>query len=205
MKEFVQLLGYVKKYKQYVALNILSNMLMAIFMVISIPAILNLIPLAVLASILLIVGYKLAKPALFKHMYKQGADQFVPFVVTVTGLVFTDLLTGIGLGLVVGVIIILRRNYNNSHFLHLEETVTASDKHKVNIVLSEEVTFLNKAAILTELNSVEPNSAVTIDMSNSRNIDYDVLEIIDNFSKTAHEHSIDVNLIGRGETTIVDY
>ena len=205
MKEFVQLLGYVKKYKQYVALNILSNMLMAIFMVISIPAILNLIPLAVLASILLIVGYKLAKPALFKHMYKQGADQFVPFVVTVTGLVFTDLLTGIGLGLVVGVIIILRRNYNNSHFLHLEETVTASDKHKVNIVLSEEVTFLNKAAILTELNSVVPNSAVTIDMSNSRNIDYDVLEIIDNFSKTAHEHSIDVNLIGRGETTIVDY
>ena len=172
---------------------------------ISIPSILNLIPLAVLASILIIVGFKLAKPSLFIHMYKQGKDQFVPFIITVLGLVFTDLLTGIGLGLVVGIIIILRRNYKNSHFMHLEDKLDKDDHHKIRITLSEEVTFLNKAAILAELSSILPDSQVTIDMSKSYRIDYDVLEIIDNFNKTAMESNITVALIGRGERKTLDY
>lgn len=173
--------------------------------VISIPGILNHIPLSVLASILILIGYKLAKPSLFIHMFRQGYAQFVPFMVTVAGLVFTDLLTGISLGLAVGVLIILRRNYRNSHFLHLEDRVSGDNRHKVKINLSEEVTFLNKAAILTELNNLKPKSTVTIDMSNSRSIDYDVLEIIDNFTKTAHERAIEVKLIGRGELATFDY
>ena len=174
-------------------------------LVLSIPGILNLIPLAVLASILLIIGFKLAKPSLFIHMYQQGKDQFVPFIVTVLGLVFTDLLTGIGLGVIVGVFIILRRNYKNSHFLHLEDKLDEEDHHKIKITLSEEVTFLNKAAILAELNRILPDSLVTIDMSKSHSIDYDVLEIIDNFSKTAGENNITVSLVGRGERKTVDY
>ena len=176
-----------------------------LILVLSIPSILNLIPLAVLASILIIVGYKLAKPSLFMHMYKQGKDQFVPFIVTVLGLVLTDLLTGIGLGLVVGVIIILRRNYKNSHFMHLEDKLDAEDHHKINITLSEEVTFLNKAAILAELSKIEPKSRVTIDMSKSHKIDYDVLEIIDNFKHTAPENDISLTLIGRGSRVVMDY
>jgi len=176
-----------------------------LILVISIPSILNLIPLAVLASILIIVGFKLAKPSLFIHMYKQGKDQFVPFIITVLGLVFTDLLTGIGLGLVVGIIIILRRNYKNSHFLHLEDKLDKDDHHKIRITLSEEVTFLNKAAILAELSSILPDSQVTIDMSKSYRIDYDVLEIIDNFKRTAMENNITVALIGRGERKTLDY
>lgn len=174
-------------------------------LVVSIPSMLNLIPLAVLASILLVVGYKLAKPALFIHMYKEGKDQFVPFVVTVLGLVFTDLLTGIGLGLIVGIIIILRRNYKNSHFMHLEDKLENEDQHKIKITLSEEVTFLNKAAILKELSNILPSSLVTIDMSKSYRIDYDVLEIIDNFKKTAADNNISVSLIGRGENKTLDY
>ena len=174
-------------------------------LVISIPSMLNLIPLAVLASILLVVGYKLAKPALFIHMYKEGKDQFVPFAVTVLGLVFTDLLTGIGLGLIVGIIIILRRNYKNSHFMHLEDKLDNEDHHKIKITLSEEVTFLNKAAILKELNNILPSSLVTIDMSKSYRIDYDVLEIIDNFKKTSADNNISVSLIGRGENKTLDY
>ena len=176
-----------------------------LILVLSIPSILNLIPLAVLASILIIVGYKLAKPSLFMHIYKQGKDQFVPFIVTVLGLVFTDLLTGIGLGLVVGVIIILRRNYKNSHFMHLEDKLDAKDHHKINITLSEEVTFLNKAAILAELSKIEAKSRVTIDMSRSHKIDYDVLEIIDNFKHTAPENDISLTLIGRGSREVMDY
>jgi MFS superfamily sulfate permease-like transporter len=76
--------------------------------VILIPTLLNKIPLSVLAAILFIVGWKLAKPALFKKMWDLGWMQFVPFIVTVLGIVFIDLLYGIGLGLAVGVVVILR-------------------------------------------------------------------------------------------------
>lgn len=186
-------------------LSTILHGIMLLLLVLILPSTLNLIPLSVLAIILILVGYKLAKPALFRQMYKLGKDQFVPFIVTVHGLVFTDLLTGIGLGLMVGIIIILRRNYKNSHFLHLEDKLDAENHHKIKITLSEEVTFLNKAAILTELNSIQPESMVTIDMSKSYKIDYDVLEIIDNFSKTASENNIIVSLVGRGERETADY
>lgn len=179
--------------------------IMLFILVVSIPNVLNLIPLSVLAVVLIMVGYKLAKPALFKHMYSQGKDQFVPFIITIMGLVFTDLLSGIGMGLLVGVIIILRRNYKNSHFLHMEDTVEGEHNHKIRITLAEEVTFLNKAAILKALNDISPGSKVAIDMSKSFRIDYDVLEIIDNFTKTAPEQNIVVELIGRGDREIVDY
>jgi len=179
--------------------------IMLFILVVSIPNVLNLIPLSVLAVVLIMVGYKLAKPALFKHMYSQGKDQFVPFIITILGLVFTDLLSGIGMGLLVGVIIILRRNYKNSHFLHMEDTVEGEHNHKIRITLAEEVTFLNKAAILKALNDISPGSKVAIDMSKSFRIDYDVLEIIDNFTKTAPEQNIVVELIGRGDREIVDY
>ncbi|MFV2058968.1 MAG: SulP family inorganic anion transporter, partial [Thiohalomonadales bacterium] len=186
-------------------LSTILHGIMLLVLVVSIPSILNLIPLSVLASILLLVGYKLAKPALFIQMYKLGRDQFIPFIITILGLVFTDLLTGIGLGLAIWVFIILRRNYKNSHFLHIEEKVSENDQHKIKITLAEEVTFLNKAAILTALNAIEPKSEVTIDFTNSQKVDYDVLEIIDNFSHTAPENHIKVSLIGRGDQKTVDY
>ncbi|MFT7668389.1 MAG: MFS superfamily sulfate permease-like transporter, partial [Planctomycetota bacterium] len=111
--------------------------------VIALPQVLNLVPLAVLASILIVVGYKLAKPSLFRKMYSLGWSQFVPFVVTIAGIVFTDLLTGIIAGLVVAILVLLRRSFQNSHFLHLSES-DAGGQHKVRLRLAEEVTFLNK-------------------------------------------------------------
>jgi len=98
--------------------------------VILIPNLLNKIPLSVLAAILLIVGYKLAKPALFKQMYQLGWKQFIPFTVTVLGIVFTDLLFGIGMGLAVGIVVILIKSFQNSHFLHIEDK--SNGKHKIN-------------------------------------------------------------------------
>src|SRR5690606_34619541 len=120
--------------------------------VILIPRFLNMIPLSVLAAILLIVGYKLAKPSLFKTMYNLGWKQWVPFIVTVIGIIFTDLLMGIGLGLAVGLVVIAIKSYQNSHFLHIEDK--SNGKHKIKMTLAEEVTFLNKGAILNELDSL---------------------------------------------------
>ncbi len=168
-----------------------------------IPNVLNMIPLAVLASILFVVGYKLAKPSLFKQIYKLGLSQFLPFIVTILGIVFTDLLRGIGLGLLVAIVVLLRNSLKNSHFLH-KEIANNGDK-KVKMTLAEEVSFLNKGAILRSLNKLPEGTHVVIDMSKSVSIDYDVLEIIDNFKKTAEEKGIKISLINRGELETVDY
>jgi len=184
----------------------LSAILHAIFLlisVVSIPFVLNMIPLAVLASVLLIVGYKLAKPSLFKQMFTLGKTQFVPFIITIIGIVFTDLLIGISIGLSVGILIMLRNSIKNSHFLHTK--IVDNGHHKVKMTLAEEVSFLNKGAILKELNKLPDETHLTIDMSKSVSIDYDVLEIIDNFEKTAVNKDIKVNLINRGEEQTADY
>jgi len=180
----------------------LSAILHGVFLllaVMTIPHILNLVPLSVLASILLIVGYKLAKPQLFKTMFQRGWGQFIPFVVTVLGIVFTDLLTGIAMGAAVAIIVLLRRNYQNSHFMHLEETDSQTGQHRVQIRLSEEVTFLNKGAIIRELSEVPDNSLVIIDRSKCVDIDHDVLEVIDDFRVSAKDRNIQVEVVSANE------
>jgi len=184
----------------------LSAIMHGIFLLIcvfSIPFVLNMIPLAVLASVLFVVGYKLAKPSLFKQMYQLGMSQFLPFVITILGIVFTDLLKGIGIGLAVGILIILRNSIKNSHFLH--KKTDRGDSNKVKMTLAEEVTFLNKGAILKELNSLPKDTHLTIDMSKSSHIDYDVLEIIDNYKSTAENKGVTVDLINRGDEQTADY
>ena len=157
--------------------------------------VLNLIPLAVLAAILLVVGYKLAKPALFASMYRLGPNQFLPFVVTIVGILITDLLRGVVLGVGVAVLGILRRNYLNSHFLHVQTKDEADGRHQVRLRLSEEVTFLNRGAILRELSEIPDNSHVIIDKSNTVAISHDVLEILEDFVNSAESRNILVESI----------
>jgi MFS superfamily sulfate permease-like transporter len=160
--------------------------------IILIPNLLNQIPLAVLAAILLVVGYKLAKPALFKRMYNEGLEQFIPFFVTIIGIVFTDLLMGIALGLMVAVFIILRNNFKIPFNMEKSE---AEGKNHYTIYLSEDVTFLNKAAVLKVLDQIPDNSKVTINGRNTKFIHYDVLEIIEDFKINAQSRNIEVELI----------
>ena len=166
--------------------------------VIIIPTLLNMIPLSVLAAILLIVGYKLAKPALFKTMYNLGWKQFLPFIVTVTGIVFTDLLKGIAFGLAVGIVIILIKSFQNSHFLHKEEVSNGSNKMKMT--LAEEVTFFNKGAILNELEQLPYDSFLELDVRKTRYLDNDIIEILEDFAIKAKARNINIKLISeRGE------
>ncbi|MEM0932990.1 MAG: SulP family inorganic anion transporter [Bacteroidota bacterium] len=168
--------------------------------VILIPRLLNMIPLSVLAAILFIVGYKLAKPKLFKTMFNLGWKQFVPFIVTVLGIVFTDLLVGIGLGLGVGIVVILIKSYQNSHFLHIEDR--SNGAHKIKMTLAEEVTFFNKGAILKELDSLPENSQLELDVRKTRYLDNDIIEILDDFSEKARNKNINIKLIS--ERGVVD-
>lgn len=162
--------------------------------VLALPKVLNMVPLAVLASILFVVGFKLARPSLFVKMYRLGWAQFIPFVVTIAGIVFTDLLTGIGMGLAVAIVMLLKRNYMNSHFLHLEEGADESGRKRIRIRLAEEVTFLNKGALMREFDKVAEGSTVEIDMSSCVYIDQDVLELIEDFKSSADDHNITVEM-----------
>ncbi len=172
--------------------------LLLLISVILIPKLLNKIPLSVLAAILFIVGYKLAKPGLFKTMYKLGWKQFVPFIVTVVGIVFTDLLVGIGLGLTVGVVVILIKSFQNSHFLHIEDK--SNGKHKIKMTLAEEVTFFNKGAILKELDSLPRDTYLELDVRKTRYLDNDIIEILEDFSEKARNRNIDIRLISERGT-----
>lgn len=161
--------------------------------VILIPTVLNLIPLSVLAAVLLLVGYKLAKPSTFKNMWKAGWMQFVPFMVTITGIVFIDLLWGIGLGLAVGIVVILYKSFQNSHFLHIEDK--SNGKHRIKMTMAEEVTFFNKGAILKELDSLPRDTFLELDVRKTHFLDNDIIEILEDFSEKARNRNIDIKLI----------
>ena len=160
--------------------------------IILIPTLLNKIPLSVLAAVLLIVGYKLANPLLFKKIYQNGWNQFLPFIITVLGIVFFDLLKGIGLGLAVGIVIILIKSFQNSHFLHIEgEDV---DDGKIKMTLAEEVTFFNKGAILKELDNLPNDTYLELDVRKTRYLDHDIIEILEDFVIKARERNIQIKL-----------
>jgi MFS superfamily sulfate permease-like transporter len=152
----------------------------------------NYIPLSCLAAILLVTGYKLARISLFKHIWQKGLNQFIPFVVTIVAVILTDLLIGVGIGMLVGVFYILRTNLRNPYFYHVKGS---KDNKEIRIRLAEEVSFLNKAAIQVTLTSMPAGSDVIIDGTNSRYIDPDVLEIIQNFKHNAYTKGIIVQLV----------
>ena len=164
--------------------------------VVALPTLLNLIPLATLAAVLLTVGYKLAKPALFAQMYRLGWAQFVPFTVTVVGILATDLLVGIGLGMTVAVFLILMTNYRNPYFLDMKAHRPGD---VVRLALSEDVSFLNRAAILRTLNAIPDGTKVEIDARRTVHIDHDVFEILKDFEQTAPLRGIEVTLKGLHE------
>lgn len=172
---------------------ILHGFILLIF-ALAIPAFLNMIPLASLAAILIMVGYKLAKPTLFKQIYTKGWSQFLPFLITIIGIVITDLLTGIAMGMVVSIFYILYNNYKKPYFFY-------ADKHEedepIVLELSENVSFLNKASILQTLNHIPENSKVIIDAHKNISIHPDVVEIIEDFRENAKYKNIELEFINR--------
>lgn len=160
----------------------------------SIPTLLNKIPLATLAAVLILVGYKLANPVKLKHFWAKGKYQFVPFIATLLAVVFTDLLRGVALGMVISIIFIMRGNLKRAYHFRKEEYAEGDIIH---IDLAQEVSFLNKAAIKSTLNAIPENSRVVIDASDTVYIAHDVLDLIQEFREVkAKENNIKVKLVG---------
>ncbi|MEQ9466741.1 MAG: SulP family inorganic anion transporter [Ekhidna sp.] len=164
--------------------------------VIFIPNILNMIPLSSLAAILIVVGYKLAKPSLFKKMYAAGRDEFIPFMVTLLGIIFTDLLIGIIMGLCVGIFQILYNNFKKPYAI---ESIEEEGGKKLRLELSENLTFLNKASIIETISHLPDNSDITIDASRSHYIHPDILELLSDFRKNAEYRNINLKIVGMDE------
>ena len=162
--------------------------------VLAIPVILNKIPLATLAAVLLLVGYKLAKPATFIHFWQKGKYQFIPFIATLAAVVFTDLLKGVLLGIIISIVFILKGNLKKAYSFKKENY---ADGDIIHIDLAQEVSFLNKAAIKSTLNDIPENSNVIISAHNTVYIAHDILDLIYEFKTTrAVEDNIKVKLKG---------
>ena len=146
--------------------------------VIAIPGLLNKIPMASLAAILIMIGLRLASPKVFKHIWQSGKHQFVPFIITVVAVVFTDLLKGVGIGLVVSIFYILKGNMKLAYFFRKEQH---HEGETIHIDLAQEVSFLNKAAIKATLSALPQNSKVVVSADNTVYIDHDVLELLRDF------------------------
>jgi carbonic anhydrase len=155
---------------------------------------LNLIPIASLAAILLVTGYKLAKVSLFKEMYKKGLNQFIPFIATILAIVFTDLLIGILIGLTVSIFYLMKSNFKNP--FKIEKEILAFGE-TIRMELPNQVSFLNKASIKDTLWSIPEGSKLIIDANYSDYIDNDILEIIEDFKSTvSKEKNIKLNIVG---------
>ena len=162
--------------------------------VLTIPFILNKIPLATLAAVLLLIGYKLANPKTIKHFWERGKYQFIPFIATLLAVVFTDLLKGVALGMIISIIFILKGNMQRAYKFRKEEY---KDGDVIHIDLAQEVSFLNKAAIKSTLSSIPENSKVVFNASDTVYIAHDVLDLIKEFKKIkSKEENIKVKLIG---------
>lgn len=162
--------------------------------ILTIPTLLNKIPLASLAAVLLLIGYKLAGPAVFLRLWKNGRFQFAPFLVTVVSIVATDLLKGVSIGLAVSVLFILMGNMQNAYRFKKEEHL---EGETILLELAQEVSFLNKAAIKRVLTDLPERTRLVVDASNTVYIDYDVLELLRDFLRAgAKERRITVKLVG---------
>jgi MFS superfamily sulfate permease-like transporter len=162
--------------------------------VLAIPVVLNRIPLSTLAAVLLLVGYKLAKPSTVKHFWEKGKYQFIPFIATLVAVVATDLLKGVALGMAISIIFVLRGNLKRAYNFRKAEY---KEGDIIHIDLAQEVSFLNKAAIKSTLNDIPENSKVVINASDTVYIAHDVLDLIEEFRDIkAKENNIDVALVG---------
>lgn len=161
--------------------------------VLFVPFLLNKIPYASLAAILLVTGYNLTKPKLFKNMFSLGWKQFIPFFLTIIVILITDLLIGVSIGLLISIYFIVRNNFKAEY--KITKTVH-QEQETYYIKLNSNVTFLNKVNLRKALDEIQENSILTIDGSDCNFIDYDILEIISEYDNKAHDRHIQLILKG---------
>jgi carbonic anhydrase/SulP family sulfate permease len=161
------------------------------------PRWLNQIPLCALAAVLIVTGYKLASPKIIGQMWKEGKYQFLPFAITVIAIVFTNLLTGILIGLGVSLLFILYSNFRRPIHQVLEKHISGN---VMRIELPPQVSFLNRAAMQKSLYAIPAGGSILIDARNADYIDPDILDLLADFKNvTAKAHGVEFKTVGLKE------
>jgi MFS superfamily sulfate permease-like transporter len=181
-------------------LSAFTHGLFLLLAVLFVPFLLNKIPYASLAAILLITGYNLTKPKLYLNMFSLGRKQFIPFIITIVVILSTDLLLGVSIGLLISIYYIVQSNFKVEYNITQTKLLGIETQY---IKLNQNVTFLNKVKLRKALDDVPEYSVLTIDGSNSRQIDYDILEIISEFKRKANDRHIELHLINIEKVTVM--
>jgi len=168
-------------------LSAISHGMLILLSVFFIPGLLNKIPLSALAAILIMTGYKLVKPAIFKSMYRKGWDQFVPFIVTLVAILFTDLLVGIVIGTIVALFSLIRSNFKSA-------VMVVHDDNKYLMRFRKDISFLNKPIVKEKLESIPADAYILIDMTRADFIDKDIIDVVNDYLQHAHLKNIRVEI-----------
>lgn len=163
----------------------ISHGILLLITVFLIPDLLQMIPLATLAGILIVTGYKLTKPLLFQEMFRKGWSQFLPFVVTVVAVTTTNLLQGVLAGILISIFFILKTNFQ-------EALIMVVDQGNYLLMLTKDVSFLNKAALRHKFQQIPANSNLVIDGSQAQFIDNDIKETMHDFIELAKAKNINI-------------
>jgi MFS superfamily sulfate permease-like transporter len=155
--------------------------------VLLIPGLMNKIPLSALAAILILTGFKLTKPFLFKDMYKKGWDQFIPFIVTLVAILFTDLLIGILIGTIIALFSLISSNFKSAVM------VVHNDRNYL-LRFRKDISFLNKPIVKSKLEGIPADSILLIDISRADFIDKDIIDVINEYLQHAHLKNITVEI-----------
>jgi hypothetical protein len=169
-------------------LSTILHGLLLLTSVIFIPILLNFIPLSTLAVILIFTGYKLAKPSIFKEIYAKGRDSFVPFIVTIIAILFSDLLKGIAFGMFVGIIYVFRSNIKLA-------IIVTNDEKKYLVRFIKDVTFFNKAFLRNFFRTLPSESSVVIDMRKPVFVDDDIIDVIEEFKTTSISQNVKLEIL----------
>ncbi|MCO5248682.1 MAG: SulP family inorganic anion transporter [Chitinophagales bacterium] len=159
----------------------------------TIPFILNLIPYASLAAILIITGYNLTKPVLYKSMFALKKEQYIPFIVTIVITLIADLLIGVGIGFLVALYFIVHHNFKADYQLH---TSQQNGQEVATIYIGNQASFLNKAKLKKILELIPAGTHLTIDATMCPQVDYDIIEVISDFESRVKEKNIQLELVG---------
>jgi MFS superfamily sulfate permease-like transporter len=168
-------------------LSAIFHGILLLLSVVFFPHIMNLIPLSALAAILLVVGYKLTKPQLYRSMHAKGRAQFIPFILTIIAILLTDLLIGICIGMVVGIFFVIKTNYHQSIDIKHEDD-------KFTLKFNKDVSFLNMATLRRAMESIPDGTHVCIQGKKSIFMDMDVIETIEDFQNSAFHRDLIVEL-----------
>ena len=166
------------------ASTIMHGMLLVIAFLV-LPGALGTIPLACLSAILIVFGYKLTRPSMWGAMWKKGSDQFIPFVVTVAGIVFTNLFIGVFIGLMVSTVFLLKSNFHSS-------IIMVNNQNNYLIKFTRDVSFFNRLALVRSLERIPDNATLMLEGSSVRFIDHDIIELLNDFQKGAQKRNIKV-------------